>query len=316
MSLLVAEGVSHRFAARVGLGRSAELWAAREVDLTIAKGECVALVGESGCGKSTLARLFLRLLAPTRGRISFDGVDLTALRGRALAPFRRRMQMIWQDPLAALNPRQRVLAALREPLRVHRFTGGREVHARVATLLAHVGLDGEVLPCYPHELSGGQRQRVVIASALAVRPELIVADEPTASLDVSAQAQIINLMAELKRALGLAYLFITHDLSLVPHLADRVAVMYVGRIVEMGPARDVLAAPQHPYTRALLSASPSARGAAPLAGEPASPLAPPAGCPFHPRCALAEARCKSELPVLREVAGGRQAACHLAGVKA
>ncbi len=315
MSLWVAEGVSHCFQARVGLGRSAELWAVREVNLSIAQGECLALVGESGCGKSTLARLGLRLVTPTRGRILFAGTDLTALRGRALAPFRRRMQMIWQDPVAALNPRLRVLEALREPLHVHHLASRRDMAARIAALLAQVGLETDVLSCYPHELSGGQRQRVVIARALSVQPELVVADEPTASLDVSAQAQIVNLLADLKRALGLAYLYVTHDLSLLRHLADRVAVMYLGRIVEMGSAEEVLTRPLHPYTQALIAATPGKRGATRPIGEPASPLAPPSGCPYHPRCPQAEARCQSELPALREITAGRVAACHLIGVE-
>ena len=288
-----------------------------DVSLDVRRGEIVGLVGESGCGKSTLGRLVLRLVEPTRGTISFDGKDITRLPPRQMRAFRRHMQIVFQDPLASLNPRMVVRDLVGEPLRVHRLARGRgELGAQVAELLVQVGLGPEHLLRYPHEFSGGQRQRICIARALAPRPSFIVADEPLSALDVSVQAQIVNLLLSLRDELRLAFLFISHDLNVVGLLADRVAVMYLGRVVELGPAREVYRAPLHPYTRALLASvpvpDPTRRGQPrPLvAGELPSAFAPPPGCHFNPRCPMAVPRCREESPGLREVAPARLAACH------
>jgi peptide/nickel transport system ATP-binding protein len=268
----------------------------------------LALVGESGCGKSTVARLIVGLYPLSRGRIEFDGADLAAPEaGRAS---RRRMQMIFQDPYASLNPRWRVRDIVAEPLRVLGLAATPEAErARVAELLGQVGLAAEDGEKYPHEFSGGQRQRISIARALAGHPEFLVCDEPTSALDVSVQAQILNLMSELQERLGLTYLFISHNLAVVSHVADRVGVMYLGRVVEIAPAARLFSAPRHPYTRMLMDAIPdlemSGRPRTPVAGEVPNPLAPPAGCAFHPRCPHADARCRSEAPRLH---GG--VACH------
>jgi len=283
------------------------------VSFDVRKGETLALVGESGCGKSTVARLIVGLYALSRGRIEFDGSDLAAP-DTDTAQLRRRMQMIFQDPYASLNPRWRVRDIVAEPLRVLGLARSRLAErARVAELLGQVGLAAEDGEKYPHEFSGGQRQRISIARALAGNPEFLVCDEPTSALDVSVQAQILNLMTELQERLGLTYLFISHNLAVVSHVADRVGVMYLGRLVEIAPAARLFAAPRHPYTRMLMDAIPdlemSGRPRTPVAGEVPNPLAPPAGCAFHPRCPHADARCRAEAPRLHESALGR-VACH------
>jgi peptide/nickel transport system ATP-binding protein len=285
------------------------------VSFEIGRGRTFSLVGESGCGKSTVARLVVGLYRPTRGTIRFDGIDMSRPeRRRAMAPLRRRMQMIFQDPYASLNPRWRVLDIIAEPLRVHRLLADdRAVVRRVGELLEQVRLsphDGEK---YPHEFSGGQRQRISIARALASNPEFLVCDEPTSALDVSVQAQILNLMRDLQRELGLSYLFISHDLAVVYHVSDDLGVMYLGQLVEWGPARAVFRAPQHPYTRMLLDAIPdlemSGRRRIPVAGEVPSPISPPSGCHFHPRCPFANERCRREAP-LPIPSGASRVRCH------
>ena len=300
-----------------GFRRRARLVAVDGVALDVAAGETVGLVGESGCGKSTLARLALRLIEPDSGEIRFEDRDLRALGRGELRAMRRRMQIVFQDPFGSLNPRMTVGETIAEGLRVHGIARGAEREQRVASLLEIVGLAPEHAGRYPHEFSGGQRQRIGIARALALEPRLIVADEPVSSLDVSIQAQILNLLLDLQQRFGLAYLFISHDLRVVRHLSRRVAVMYLGRIVEYGPADSLYARPQHPYTEALLSAVPipdptKQQRRIVLSGDVPSPIAPPPGCPFHPRCPKAIARCASERPELREVAPRHVTACHLA----
>ena len=288
------------------------LRAVDDVTFAIAPGTTFALVGESGCGKSTIARLAVGLYTPSEGDILFEDQALSA--ARAQPALRRRMNMIFQDPYASLNPRWRVRDIVAEPIRAFRLAGRpNEVNARVGSLLAQVGLtvrDGEK---YPHEFSGGQRQRISIARALASEPDFLVCDEPTSALDVSVQAQILNLMRDLQQRLGLTYLFISHNLAVVRHMADRLGVMYLGRIVEQGPAETIFRVPRHPYTRLLLDAIPDleqvGRARTPVGGELPSPIAPPPGCTFHPRCPLANARCKREKPVHVAV-GDVQVACH------
>ena len=290
------------------------LRAVDDVSFTIRRGETLALVGESGCGKSTIARLISGLYAPSQGSVLFEGQDLAE---PAAQPLRRRMQMIFQDPYASLNPRWRVRDIVAEPLVAHgRANAPGEVDARVAELLAQVGLSAADAQKYPHEFSGGQRQRISIARALSSNPEFLVCDEPTSALDVSVQAQILNLMQDLQQRLGLTYLFISHNLAVVAHVATRVGVMYLGRLVEIGEAKQVFTAPRHPYTRMLLDAIPDldmgGRSRTPVGGEVPNPLSPPAGCAFHPRCPHAEARCRSERPELLEVQAqaGTLSACH------
>jgi oligopeptide/dipeptide ABC transporter ATP-binding protein len=311
-TLLEVAGLTKHFAVRGGTVRAVD-----GVSFTVDRGETLALVGESGCGKSTTARLVLRLIEPSAGQVRFDGTDLTTLAPAALRSARRKMQIVFQDPYASLDPRMSVGATLEEPLIVHGLGDAAQRRARVAELLRLVGLAPYHAERFPHEFSGGQRQRIGIARALAVEPALVVCDEPVSALDVSIQAQVLNLLADLQARLGLAYLFIAHDLAVVRHVADRVAVMYLGRIVETAPAENLFAAPRHPYTRALLAAiplpDPGVRGAVrPVTGDPPSPLNPPPGCHFHTRCAHATDRCRSEAPTLRPVAPGHQAACHLA----
>jgi peptide/nickel transport system ATP-binding protein len=285
------------------------------VSFSVRKGETLALVGESGCGKSTIARLIVGLHAPSRGCIRFDGVEISDPSASiATAGLRRRMQMIFQDPFASLNPRWRVRDIVAEPIRVLGLaTEKAEISARVAELLRQVGLAAEDGEKYPHEFSGGQRQRISIARALSGSPEFLVCDEPTSALDVSVQAQILNLMTELQARLGLTYLFISHNLAVVSHVADRIGVMYLGRLVEIADAQELFARPRHPYTRMLLDAVPdlemSGRQRTPVAGEVPNPLSPPSGCAFHPRCPHANDRCKAERPALTW-RGEAANACH------
>jgi oligopeptide transport system ATP-binding protein len=290
------------------------------VSFDLHRGETLGLVGESGCGKTTTGRCILMLERPTGGSIEFEGREVTALDESALRPVRRRMQVIFQDPYSSLNPRMTVGQILEEPLYVHGIAvSGPARSARVRQLLQQVGLLPQHASRYPHQLSGGQRQRVGIARALAMEPALIICDEPVSALDVSIQAQIINLLEDLQRELHLTYLFVAHDLSVVRHISDRVAVMYLGRIVELADRQTLYDAPVHPYTRALLSAVPIPdpeielhRERIVLGGEVPSPLSPPSGCVFHPRCPIAVARCSEDVPALREVRPGQWGACHLA----
>ncbi|MSP49596.1 MAG: ATP-binding cassette domain-containing protein [Alphaproteobacteria bacterium] len=286
------------------------------LDFEINRGETLALVGESGCGKSTVARLVVGLYRPTAGSIVFDGVDMAGLGGRAeMAPIRRRLQMIFQDPFASLNPRWRVSAIVSEPIRAFGLIEDEAaIVERVGQLLRQVGLspvDGEK---YPHEFSGGQRQRISIARALSSQPEFLVSDEPTSALDVSVQAQILNLMKDLQRQLGLTYLFISHNLAVVRHIADRVGVMYLGRLAEVGPAETLFTLPRHPYTRMLLDTIPdlemTGRQRTPVAGEVPNPINPPTGCAFHPRCPFANDRCRRERPEPKPTETGSAVACH------
>lgn len=297
--------------------RAARLRAVRGADLEIRRGETVALCGESGSGKSTLARAALRLIAPSAGRILIDGLDVTFHTQRQLRPLRRRVQLVFQDPQASLDPRMSVAAIVEEPLAIHGLCPRSSRRARAKELLAWVGLPSGLLDRRPAQLSGGQRQRVGIARALAVDPALVVLDEPLSSLDGSIQGQIVNLLLDLQRSRGLAYLLVAHDLRLVRFLADRVAIFYLGRIVEEGPVAELFDHPRHPYTRALLGSvpplEPGAPPPAPIQGEPPSPLAPPSGCAFHPRCPLAFDRCPRESPSLVPLGrAGARVACFAA----
>ena len=286
------------------------------VSLALQRGEVLGLVGESGCGKSTLARTILQLVPATEGTIVLEGRNLTAANSAEVTAARRKLQMVFQDPYASLNPRMTVFATLAEPMRVHRVCAPAAVAAEVTELMQRVGLAPRFLQKYPHEFSGGQRQRIAVARALAMRPKVIIADEPVSALDVSVQAQILNLLAQLVRQMDLSLIFIAHDLSVVKHISDRVAVMYLGKIVELGRASDVIERPRHPYTRALVSAIPTpdpdaerARQRIVLAGDPPSPLNPPAGCAFHPRCPFAQEKCRLAVPPLAQIADGREVAC-------
>jgi oligopeptide/dipeptide ABC transporter ATP-binding protein len=286
------------------------------VSFAIAPGETLCLVGESGCGKSTVARLILRLLQPTSGSIRLEGDDVTRLGESAMRPYRRQVQMVFQDPYASLNPRLTAGDIIAEPLENYSRLSADDRRERVAKLLQRVGLRADSMKRYPFEFSGGQRQRLGIARALALNPRLIVADEPVSALDVSVQAQVLNLLKDLQDELGLAYLFISHDLGVVEHVAHRVAVMYLGRIVEMGSRERIFSAPTHPYTEALMAAAPVAdprlkRERLLIEGDVPSPINPPAGCHFHTRCPLAQERCRREAPTLRPVAEGHVVACHL-----
>ncbi len=324
---LVKEFPVRRVFGSLGRGRPARARAVDRVSLAVGRGEGLALVGESGSGKTTLGRCLIRLLEPTAGSVRFDGVDLGALPRRELQHLRRRFQMVFQDPYGSLDPRQTAGASAGVPLAVHTDLSPAARRQAVAELFALVGLSPSLAGRYPHELSGGQRQRVGIARALATRPDLVVADEPVSALDVSVRAQILNLLVDLRARLGLALLFISHDLAAVAHLADRVAVLYLGRLVEVAPADALFAAPQHPYTVSLLSALPVAapaglsgarRGRIVLRGEPPDPAHRPPGCPFAPRCPAAQARCSEEEPPLAAAGprGDHRAACFFPGALA
>lgn len=317
--LVRGEGLTRAFHRRGGLfGRGTPLLALRGVDIEVRRGEAVGVVGESGCGKSTLGRVLLHLLPPSSGRVTFAGEDLAHQPSARLRALRRRMQLVFQDPYGSLDPRRTVGAQVADGMVIHGLASGTEAEERVTALLRQVGLDPGHARRLPHEFSGGQRQRIAVARALSTQPDFIVADEPVSALDVSIQAQVVNLLADLRAELGLALLFISHDLHVVRHLCDRVVVMYLGRVMEEGPAAEVFRAPAHPYTRALLAATPSLRHrsavAAPLAGEVPSIARPPSGCVFRTRCTFAEARCAEAVPVLDALpgAGKRRIACHRA----
>jgi len=319
--LLAAENVSHHYPVHRGLVQKRFVRAVDDVTFDVRAGETLGLVGESGCGKSTLGRVLVRLLQPSRGSILFGGTDVTRLRGRALHQYRRQVQMIFQDPFASLNPRMNVHEIIAEPLHNFSIATGSAADRIVRKTLETCGLPASSADRYPHEFSGGQRQRIGIARALALRPSFIVCDEPVSALDVSIQAQIVNLLVDLRREFGLTYLFIAHDLAVVRYISSRVAVMYLGRIVEIAPTDLIYRAPAHPYTKVLLSSVPLPDPAAerqrtsiPLLGELPSPLSPPTGCKFHTRCPWAQFPiCRDVEPSLREFAPGQAAACHFAG---
>ncbi len=321
MTLLQVEGLTKDYEARRSLAqrltgtRQSVVRAVSDVSLRVDRGEVLGLIGESGCGKTTLGRAILRLHEPTAGRVVFDGTDVTALAPPDLKAMRRRMQIIFQDPYASLNPRRTVAEIVGLPLALHGIATGEEAREITARVLERVGLRANQLDRYPHQFSGGQRQRIGIARALVSNPEFIVCDEPVSALDVSIQAQIIALLLELKRELGLTYLFISHDISVIGYLADRVAVMYLGEIVETGPVAEVLDNPRHPYTQSLLSAVPEVgprrdRARVRLQGDLPSPLNPPKGCKFHTRCPLAIPLCQTRAPENRTVGPGHVAACY------
>jgi len=315
--ILVAEHVAKHYPLK-GAGfsrRRGRVLAVADVSLSVAAGEVFGLVGESGCGKSTLGRALLRLEDPTAGRVLFNGEDIAAFDPPRLKQFRREAQIIYQDPYSSLNPRRQIGDLIAEPLDIHRVGTPAERQERAAWLLKVVGLLPEHARRYPHEFSGGQRQRIVIARALALNPMLLLADEPVSALDVSIQAQVINLLKELQTQFNLTYLFISHDLNLVEYISDRVAVMYLGRLVELASRQELYREPLHPYTQALLSAAPVPDPRAPknrilLTGDVPSPVHPPAGCSFHPRCRESRETCRSEAPAFRELSSGRFVACH------
>jgi oligopeptide transport system ATP-binding protein len=320
VNLLEVKNLKVHFPSKNGLFTRGQerIKAVDDVSFTIAEGETLGLVGESGCGKTTTGRATIRLIEPTAGTVLFDQENITAMSGPALRALRRQFQMIFQDPYGSLNPRMTVSQAIAEAIDAHRLAATPESrNARIDELLETVGLEPAHADRFPHEFSGGQRQRIGIARALAVEPKLIVCDEPVSALDVSVQAQVINLLQDIQQQRGLAYLFIAHDLAVVEHISHRVMVMYLGKVVELAEAKTLLKAPKHPYTQALISAVPvvdpdTKRQRIVLPGELPSPINPPGGCPFHPRCPIAEAHCKTEIPALREIAPSHWAACHLA----
>ena len=323
MSILEVKNLKVYFPVKHGLfSREREfVKAVDDVSFSIAPGETLGLVGESGCGKSTLGRAIMRLVEPTAGDVFLDGEDITRMNGSALRSRRRKFQMIFQDPFGSLNPRMTVEQIVGEALDIHQLTDSPAARQkRISELLRDVGLDPVYAQRYPHEFPGGQRQRIGIARALAVEPELIICDEPVSALDVSVQAQIINLLRDLQQQRGIAYLFVAHDLAVVEHISHRVMVMYLGKIVETAEAKSIIRDPQHPYTQALISAIPevdydSKRQRIVLPGDVPSPIHPPSGCPFHPRCPIAEEKCKTEVPVFRDTGKSHFAACHFAGKK-
>jgi len=319
--LLQVEELRKYFPIRGGLlrGVKAQVKAVDGVSLVLQPGQTYGLVGESGCGKSTLGRSIIRLYEPTAGKVILDGADITHLSRKEMLPYRERMQMIFQDPYASLSPRRTVSQTLREPLDIHNKGDRNTRDKRVRELLDVVGMSQRALNRYPHEFSGGQRQRIGIARALALNPRLIIADEPVSALDVSVQSQVLNLVADLQREHGIAFLFIAHDLAVIQHVSDRIGVMYLGKIVEATDSRTLYASPKHPYTRALLSAIPlpepgRKRSRIVLGGDVPSPANPPSGCPFHPRCPDAMDRCRTEIPAPRELgtpAAPHEVSCHL-----
>jgi oligopeptide transport system ATP-binding protein len=320
VSLLEVQNLKVQFPVKHGVfsGVRAHVKAVDDVSFRIEPGETLGLVGESGCGKTTLGRAIVRLIEPAAGSILFEGDDITRLDGAELRARRRKLQMIFQDPYGSLNPRMTVGEVVGEAIDIHKLADNPAARQqRIEGLLKSVGLDPAHAQRYPHEFSGGQRQRIGIARALAVEPKLIVCDEPVSALDVSVQAQIINLLQDLQAERGIAYLFIAHDLAVVEHISRRVMVMYLGKVVELSDAKSLVDSPKHPYTQALLSAVPvvdpdSKRERIVLPGDVPSPIHPPSGCPFHPRCPVAETRCKTEVPILRELTPGHWASCHLA----
>ncbi|MET3578162.1 oligopeptide/dipeptide ABC transporter ATP-binding protein [Mesorhizobium robiniae] len=316
-ALLELENITKTFTQKRGGKRDVQ--AVAGVSLAVSKGETVGLVGESGCGKSTLARLALKLLNPTAGRILFDGADITGMSGRQMLPVRRRLQAVFQDPLASLNSRMTIAEIMREPFDTHGIRLGTGLPARIRELLSFVGMENTDIQKLPPQFSGGQLQRIAIARALALEPDIIVADEPTSALDPSIQAQIVNLLLFIQRKRKISYLIISHDLDVIGHVADRIAVMYLGTVIEQGPADQIMARPLHPYTQALLSAAPTLAARRQrgwkrivLQGDPPNPANVPSGCRFHPRCHLARDICRLITPPLRAVEDGRLVACHLA----
>jgi len=318
--LLEVNGLKKHFPIRRGLlGRvSGHVYAVDGISFTIGEGETLGLVGESGCGKSTAAKSIMKLIEPTAGEIKLRGARIDQLRPSAMRPYRRELQFVFQDPYSSLNPRLSVGAIVGEPLANYRIAAGSELKDRVIAILAKVGLRADAMERYPHEFSGGQRQRIGIARALAINPRLIICDEPVSALDVSVQAQVVNLLKDLQKEFRLSYLFVAHDLAVVENISHRIAVMYLGKIVELTDRQSLFSAPLHPYTEALLSAVPLPDPNAPrrriiLSGDVPSPIFPPTGCRFHTRCPYAEARCRVEEPAMREVKPSHLVACHLRG---